>query len=187
MARALKPLKGWLRRKAQSEDGTATIPFLMFMPLFLMLVTSSVEMGLLMIRHVMLERSLDMAVRDLRLGAWNPPPDATQIKKRVCNGAGLIPDCMNVMAVELRRVSKATWSPLSAGAMCTNRDDLITADDNYIFNGSSNDLMLIRVCVKFKPIFPMTGLGAQMPKDPSGEYALVSSTAFVNEPIPGVN
>jgi glycosyltransferase involved in cell wall biosynthesis len=35
------------------------------------------------------------------------------------------------------------------------------------------------------PIFPMTGLGFHLPKDNTGAYALVSATAFVNEPDPG--
>ncbi len=56
------------RRRSPEEDGTATIPFLLFLPFFMMLVISSLEMGMLMLRHVMLERALDMSVRDLRLG-----------------------------------------------------------------------------------------------------------------------
>ncbi len=45
--------------------------------------------------------------------------------------------------------------------------------------------MLIRACAKFDPIVPTTGLGFRLPKDNTGAYALISSTAFVNEPEPG--
>src|SRR5690606_40360377 len=65
---------------------------------------SSLEMGTLMLRHVMLERALDMSVRDLRLGNWNNPTH-DDFKRVVCNRAGVIPDCMNVLLVELRPVS----------------------------------------------------------------------------------
>ena len=68
MGQFMTSMRGWFTRKAKEEDGTATIPFVIFLPFFLILVVSSLEMGLLMVRHVMLERGLDMAVRGLRLG-----------------------------------------------------------------------------------------------------------------------
>ncbi len=51
--------------------------------------------------------------------------------------------------------------------------------------GTSNEMMLIRACVMLDPIFPTTGMGFHLPMDGTGAYALVSSTAFVNEPRPG--
>ena len=178
-----KRLMNRMRHLARSEDGTATIPFVMFVPFYMLLLLSSIEMGMLMIRHVMLERALDIAVRDLRLGTWNPPTN-TDLKRRICRSAGLIPDCMNSVMVELRPVSKTTWSPLASGPTCVDRNASIQPVTSFVA-GTSNDMMLIRACAKFDPIFPTTGLGSSLPKDNSGAYALVSSTAFVNEPRPG--
>jgi Flp pilus assembly protein TadG len=168
---------------ARSEDGTATIPFILFMPLYIMLVISSLEMGLLMIRHVMLERAVDLAVRDLRLGIGGTP-SYDSVKSAICNNAGLIKDCMTTMHLELRPVSKATWEPLGSGPTCINRVEDPNPPVTFV-PGVSNEMMLIRACVKFSPMVPSTGLGASMPKDSVGDYALVSSTAFVNEPRPG--
>ena len=61
MASIAKRLSQRLRGLARSEDGTATIPVLIFVPFFLLFLLSSVEMGMLMIRHVLLERAVDQA------------------------------------------------------------------------------------------------------------------------------
>ncbi|OYX45415.1 MAG: pilus assembly protein TadE [Rhodobacterales bacterium 32-67-9] len=173
-------VRTWLGSKAREEDGTATIPFIMFLPFFLLLLMSTLESGMLMVRHVMLERGLDMTVRDLRLGIWNNPTHE-EVKRAVCNRAGVIPDCMNVLLVELRPVSTTTWEPLSAGPVCVDRAEPIKPVTTFD-SGVGDEMMLIRACAKFDPIFPTSGLGFQLPKDNTGAYALVSTTAFVNEP-----
>lgn len=183
MASFMSRLKRRIQRAATEEDGTATIPFLLFLPFFMMLVISSLEMGILMLRHVMLERALDMSVRDLRLGTFTGNYDA--FKRNICNRAGVIPDCMNVLVVELRPVSTVTWQPLASGPVCVNRANPLVPLGNPFETGAGDELMLIRVCAKFDPVVPTTGLGFQLPKDNTGAYALISTTAFVNEPDPG--
>ncbi|MCX8507956.1 MAG: pilus assembly protein [Rhodobacteraceae bacterium] len=185
MGNALTSLRRWFSGRACDEEGSATIPFAIMMPFFLILVMSSLEMGMMLIRHVLLERSLDLAVRNLRLGTWvNPTHD--QLKKVICNNAWLIPNCSNVLLVELRPVSKVTWQPLSAGPVCVDRAKAINLPPPFQ-PGAGDEMMLIRVCAKFDPIYPMTGLGFHLPKDNTGAYALISSTAFVNEPDPDGN
>jgi Flp pilus assembly protein TadG len=188
MATLMKPMRGFFRRTATDESGAATIPFVLFFPLFLTLVMGSLEMGMMMLRHVMLERALDLTVRDLRLGNWTPDPNGAspsdQLKVRICNNAGILPSCTSAMLVELRPVSKTTWQPLSSGATCVDRSQTVqpvTAFDQ----GGSNDMMLVRACIKVDTMFVTTGMGFGLPKDSTGAYALVSTTAFVNEPRPG--
>lgn len=179
----MKPLRRLFRCAARDESGSATIPFVMMMPMFIILVLSSLEMGMVMIRHVMLERALDMSVRELRLGLWVNPTNQ-QLKSRICNYAGLIPNCNNALLVELRPVSKTTWQPLSSGPVCVDRALAVQPVTEFVAGGS-NEMMLIRACAKFVPMFPLTGLGFNLPKDSTGAYALVAATAFVNEPRPG--
>lgn len=190
MASIRKRLMGRLRRLARSEDGTATIPVLIFVPFYLLFLISSVEMGMLMIRHALLERAVDLTVRDLRLGRWtpkNPENAGDELRQRICNQVGLIPQCNMTLMVEVRPVSKLTWEPLSSGPNCVDRSQPLYA--NPLPNlGSGNEMMLIRACAKFQPIFPTTGIGSSLPKssDGTGAYALVSTTVFVNEPRPGM-
>lgn len=180
MGTLLCRLRARLTRAARDEDGTATIPFIIFLPFFLLLVMSALEMGTLMLRHVMLERALDMSVRDLRLGNI-ANPNHTDFKRLVCNRAGVIPDCTNVLLIELRPVSTVTWEPLASGPICVDRAEPIKPVTTFS-PGAGDDMMLIRACAKFDPIFPTSGLGFQLPKDNTGAYALVAATAFVNEP-----
>ena len=183
MGNLMKTLRRFLRRAAGDESGSSTIPFAIMMPFFLLLVMSSLEMGTVMVRHVMLERALDLTVRDLRLGLW-VPHNSNELKSKICNNAGILPNCGRNLLVELRTVSKATWQPLSSGPVCVDRAATVQPVTTFL-TGTSNDMMLIRACVKFDPIFATSGLGFQLPKDNTGAYALVSSTAFVNEPRPG--
>ena len=187
MGTPMKTLRRMFRRAARDESGSATIPFVMMVPMFIILVLSSLEMGMVMIRHVMLERALDMSVRELRLGLWVTPPNtnpSAELRRRVCNLAGLIPNCMNALLIELRPVSKTTWQPLSSGPVCVDRAMAVQPVTEFI-TGGSNEMMLIRACAKFVPMFPLTGMGFNLPKDSTGAYALVAATAFVNEPRPG--
>lgn len=179
-ASSLIPFFRWICRKVREEDGTATIPFIIFLPFFMLLVMSSLEMGTVMLRHVMLERALDMSVRDLRLGDL-PGITHEDFKRLVCNRAGVIPDCMNVLLVELRPVSTQTWEPLASGPVCVDRAEPIKPVTTFD-PGKGDEMMLIRACAKFDPIFPTSGLGSRLPKDNTGAYALVAATAYVNEP-----
>lgn len=183
MAAFMTRLRARLASVAREDDGTATIPFIIFLPFFLLLVMSALEMGTIMLRHVMLERALDMSVRDLRLGVWsNPTHD--NFKRVVCNRAGVIPDCLNVLLIELRPIDMATWTPLANGPICVDRAEPIKPVTTFS-SGTGDQLMLIRACAKFDPLFPTSGLGFQLPKDNTGAYALTAATAFVNEPNPG--
>jgi hypothetical protein len=181
--RFFRSIGRYLQRAGRDEEGSSTIPFVIFLPFFMMLVVSSVEMGVLMVRHVMLERAVDIAVRGLRLGTYNPPDQAT-IRRDICNLAGVIPNCTNVLLVELRPVNTTTWQPLGAAPICVDRSATIQPVTTFL-QGTSDEMVLIRACAKFDPLFPMSGLGFALPKDNTGAYALVATTAFVNEPEPG--
>lgn len=176
VSRLLRRIRAFRRR----ESGAATIEFVIWFPFFFVLVCSSIETGVLMTRHVMLERGLDMTVRGLRLGFWAAPTH-DDIKRAICDGAVIIPHCSESLSVELLPVSTDTWA-LPAGAVtCIDRSEEVQPVTQLI-PGISNELMLIRVCSKFSPFFPGTGIGMNMAKDGAGNYALVSISAFVNEP-----
>lgn len=179
--RLLSRLRRFLRRKARDEDGTATVPFVIIFPMFMMIVVSSLEMGIMTIRQVMLDRGLDLAVRNLRLGVWAAPTH-NQVKQAICNGAGFLPDCMNTLVVELQTVSKTSWTMPPPRATCRDLSKPINTDLPPFSAGASDELLIIRACVQVKPMAPTTGLGMALQKDAYGNYALVSSSAFVNEP-----
>ncbi|MEL7025798.1 MAG: TadE/TadG family type IV pilus assembly protein [Pseudomonadota bacterium] len=174
-----------LINRFRREDGTATVEFaILFMP-FMILLASSYEIGMANVRHVMLERGTDLAVRQIRLNTGSAP-SKEQLRKMVCNNAGIIPDCMNVLEIDLRAVDKSTYAMPPNKSECLDRNEenpteVINPLVRYQ-NGVQDELMIIRFCAVIDPLFPTFGLGYSMPKDNSGGYRLFSTTAFVNEP-----
>lgn len=171
---------GPLRRLRKSEDGNSTIEFVILFPLIMLMFFNAFESGLLMVRHVMLERGLDVSVRAIRLGTANEV-EASDVKYMVCNAAGLIPDCLNTVKVEMVRVDPRAWSELPRKADCVDKNHPAAPSRQFV-PGGSNDLMVLRVCALFTPLFPLAGLGFQMHKEDGARYALVSTSAFVMEP-----
>ena len=170
----------WLRRFRGDEAGNTTIEFVILFPLFMVLFLSAIESGIYMTRYVMLERGLDDTVRAIRLGTTNQV-DVDDVKQMICSGAAVIPDCQNVVKVEMIRVDPLNHVQLAARADCVDRNDPAAPARNFA-TGESNDFMLLRVCALFNPLFPTTGLGFQMPREDGDSYALVSMSAFVMEP-----
>jgi len=174
--RALKILPRFLRR----DDGNATIEFCFLFPFFIGLFASSFEAAYVTMRQVMLERATDIVVRNVRLGIGGAPTHSS-LKADICNTAGIIPDCMNTLHIELERVD-STWNMRTGAVKCVDMDEDIEPQISFT-QGDDNDLMLMTVCAVFEPMVPTTGLGLKLPKVNGGShYALVAITAFANEP-----
>ncbi len=162
------------------NDGTTSLEFVLLFPAFVILLLSSVESGTMMLRNVLLERGVDMAVRELRLGV-NPPQDEAELLQRICVYSGFIRHCDTSLRLELVRVSKTTFDMPTASATCSQKDELTQPALDYSVGGD-HDLMLLRACAIFEPYFPTTGLGLKLPKMSTGHYALTAAAAFVVEP-----
>ncbi len=170
-----------LRRFRKEEDGSPSVEFvLMFMPIML-LVVSAFELGLLMTRHVMLERGLDMAIREVRLNTGSDL-DETELKQMICNGTAIIPNCTTQLRLEMRPIDLRNWSNIPNDASCTDVADPFKPSRNFS-NGSANQMMIVRACGVFTPMLPNLGLGYLLAKGDHGHYRLVSMSAFVMEPV----
>lgn len=169
-----------LRAWAGDDSGAVIADFAVMFPVFLMFMLSSVEMGMMTFRQTMLERGLDMAVRDLRLG-FIDDPDHIKVKERVCLYAGFLPDCEGALRLEMQPVDLRNYTPLPPAADCVDRSQAISPVRNFV-NGKGNQLMVMRACIKIAPVFPTVGLGNQVQKDNNGDMSLFSTSAFVNEP-----
>lgn len=172
-------LSRMLRRLGLSETGSASVEFVIVVPVFLAIFMSAFESGLLTLRHAMLERAVDISVRNLRLGLWeNPTPEI--LRDAICDNAVIISNCQNVLLLELIPVDMATWTMPSPAAACVNRNEVIQPLTQ--FNpGAQNQVMLVKACAIYDPIFPFTGIGLQLVRDDGG-YAIAASSVFANEP-----
>lgn len=173
---------GRLRAFLADSGGNATLEFIILAPFLFYMLFSISEIGLLMTREAMLERGLRVAMRDLRLGAI-PNPTPEEIKRRICDAAFLLSSCEEVLMLELTPLPNAASYPTEQ-VRCVDRTSdvqpVVTFDP-----GAPSEIMLVRACIVVDPLFPGTGLGAMLPKDASGGYALMARSAFVNEPDKG--
>ncbi|PRY25264.1 TadE-like protein [Aliiruegeria haliotis] len=175
---------GFFRR----ESGNSTVEFVIVMPLFLVLFMSTFELGLIMVRQVMLDRATDITVRTLRLGFWEISEDSDEarevherMKDFICDNASILPDCENNLMIELSPVSTETWQPLPSTATCVDKEEDVQPLTTFK-NGTDNELMMVRVCALFEPVFPYHHLGMRLPRYDADHSYMISVSAFVNEP-----
>ncbi len=172
-------------RFGRREDGSATIEFVFLFPMFMFLFLMGFESGLYMIRNVMLERAVDISVRDIRLGNGRVPEFAA-LKENICDDVLVIPNCADSIHIYMTEID-ITPGAVAANTgdfRCLNRysSDPQFGDDDYEV-GQANTMMLVQVCASVHPYFPTTGIGLGLRRDQlGGDYAIVASTAFVNEP-----
>ncbi len=177
----MQRLRTFLSRFRRSEDGQSTVEFAITFPAFFMILLSGIELGFVNLHHAMLERAVDITVRDIRLGTGSAPQHDT-IKDLICERAGFIDDCKDSLRLEMIQVDPRNWSTLPNDADCIDKSEEVAPVRNFV-NGQENMLMLLRACAVIDPVFPTTGLGEALVKnEASGEYALVSLSAFVQEP-----
>ncbi len=162
------------------EDGTASMEFVLVIPMIMAVFMASFESGLLMTRSIMLEQSVDMVMRELRLGHYTSVTNRL-LKREICERTVIFPDCIDNMKIELERVSTTTWNIPATPPHCINRHE--TGEPVVAMNaGQQNDLMTVRVCVVLQAMFPSTGIALDLPLDDDGGYGLVARSAFVTEP-----
>jgi hypothetical protein len=123
---------------------------------------------------------MDLAVREIRLSTGDAPQHE-EIKALICEEAAIIPDCRNALRLEMRARDLRDWSDLPREIDCTDRALPVTPVQAFT-NGAENELMVLRACAKMAPIFPMTWFSDALSRDTAGDYAVVTLSAFVQEP-----
>lgn len=171
---------GWVPAKLRGEAGTATMEFVLVVPVIMTIFMSSFECGLLMTREILLEEAVDITMRDLRLGHLPGVTDA-QLKQQICSRTVIFPNCLVDMKVELDRINTTTWAMPSTNLACVNSNSPILPVTTLVA-GQENDMMLVRVCMSLPAIFPGMGIALSMGTDALGNYNLEAASAFVVEP-----
>lgn len=175
-----KMIRRRFRQGIFAQDGNATIEFVILFPAIMTIFLSAFEVSIYLTRSVMLDRAVDISVRELRLGALSPATQ-TQLKSEVCEDSLIFDNCMASMMIELTRVSTTTWDLPPENATCVDRTAEIQPAVDFNLGGS-NDVMIVRACAVLDPFFGTTPLVMDLPLDMSGGYQLIAASTFVNEP-----
>lgn len=178
-----------LRRFLIDETGTASIEFCFIIPIVMMIFMASVESSMYVARHAMLERSVDIVVRDIRLGNYDTLTHA-ELKAEICKGgmmASSVQTCIDSMLIWMQPINTADFAMIAPPHGCVDRSEPIDptfepTGTEFAF-GADNEIMLMRICLKEDPMFPTSVVGAAMIRNETdGSYALLTTTVFVNEP-----
>jgi hypothetical protein len=169
------------RRFARCEEGGGVLEFVIMLPLVMFIFMASAEAGIYTVRQILLDRAVDLTMRDLGLGNI-PDPNHDKIKAAICENVPAIPDCDANIRVELVPVSTTAWNMPTEPASCIDRGSDVQPP--LRFNpGVANELMLVRVCVIQDAMFPGAGIGRGLEEANEQEgYQMISISAFVNEP-----
>lgn len=171
-------------RFRRNERGNVTVEFALVFPVFIMILTSSIEMGLITVRQTMLERGLDMAMREVRVGT-GVNYTHNQVVDMICDGAAVFDNCQQNLRLELIQNDPRDYTKLPATVDCVQHAAGSGEPLNPVRefeNGLANQLMIVRACMLYDPVFPTSQLALQRTKDANGMSALVAVSAFTQEP-----
>jgi hypothetical protein len=174
-----------LRRFRRAERGNVTVEFALVFPVFIMILTSSIEMGVITIRQTLLERGLDIAMREVRVGTGaNYSHD--QVRAMICDGAAIFEDCEENLRLEMIPNNPRNYTQLPSTVDCVQHGAGGSEALNPVRSftaGQSNELVIVRACMLYDPIFPTSQLALERTTDQNGKSALVVAvSAFTQEP-----
>lgn len=171
-----------LRRFRDDEAATATMELVIVFPLLMLLFIAAFETAMILTRQIMMERTLDQAVRVLRL-AQGVVTNAETVRQTMCQNTNMLPNCEELLTIDLQLVNRTTYELPTDDEICANRGNDIVIQPANTFNiGAANEFLLIRTCMIVDRILPISGFGLNLARDDSGGMHMVSSTIFVNEP-----
>ncbi|MFZ7093218.1 TadE/TadG family type IV pilus assembly protein [Primorskyibacter sp. 2E233] len=168
------------RRFRSEEDGNATVEFAVYFTVFFLLLAAGVEIAYMNLRHAMLERGVDLATREIRLSTGHIPT-YEEVRGMICEKATILDDCANNLRLEMVQVDPRDFTSAPVDADCQNAVQDPHPVRNFV-PGQDNELMLVRACLKYKPMLPTTSLGKKLNKDAEGYAQMVVTSAFVQEP-----
>jgi len=175
----IRKVLGNTRRFKRAETGSATVEFCLIFPVFMFFILSVVEYALVTVQQTMLERAVDLSVRDIRLGT-GVDQDHDDIKDSICENAGVIRNCSDNLRLEMIIQDAFAGVDLPAEPDCTDNSEEVKAVRDFE-SGPPNALMILRACAKVDPIFPTSAMGRNLADD-TGQIRLTAITAFVQEP-----
>jgi hypothetical protein len=169
-----------ISRFFRREDANATVEFVIVFPLIILIFVAAFETAMLLTRQVMMERSLDSAVRHLRLTSGvSVTHDA--IRDNLCENTPILINCEESLLLDLRVIDQDTYNLPDYHTLCVDRTGTVNPANEF-HGGADNELMLIRACALVDRILPISGLGLDLTRDDTGAIHITAATIFVNEP-----
>ena len=176
-----RTVRTFLRRFRRDEDGAApVIEFVIMFPLLMFLLLSAFELSIYAFRQNWLDRGMDLAVRDVRLNT-GANYTHTQVKNLICQNAGFLQDCNSHLKLEMQPVDPRGFVAFAGSADCVDTSQPLAPSRAFV-HGQEHQLMILRACYLYDPVFPGIGMGKAMTENGNQYYPLIAVSVFVQEP-----
>jgi len=169
-----------LRRLASESSGTTAIEFAILAPMFVALLFTTFEVGWLVTKSTLLDRALDTAIRDIRVGDAAAAKTQSALVSAICDNVYVVKDCASALTVEMTRITSEKDFP-ATDAICVDRDGGVNPTVSFT-PGSRAEIMFVRACLVSDALTPYIGIAFHFVKDGKNGYSIVASSAFMNEP-----
>lgn len=181
-----RTLRNRMARWWRKENGAVLVEYAIAAPFLLLVFFVIVEFSYLKVREVALDRATDMAFRELRLGLIEDPTH-DKVKEAICaDGVAriLLRNCSDNLLLEVRQVPKTDWSIGAGDPICLDTTPAEDYEPPIVFTpGTDSQMMVARACLIQNPVFPPFEYVMSIQRyDDAGNFALISKSAFVNEP-----
>ena len=172
------------RNLFQCTSGVAAVEFALVGPIFLALVFSLFETGLLYTKIALTDNAIADISRTIYVGAAQSDATITSdtLKEDICDSVFIIQDCLNNITIEVTTISDFDSIPTD-GEICQDSFDSAPPPATTYSPGASSQISFVRVCLTTKIITPFLGLGLKLTKNANNRFEIISSLAFVNEPF----
>ncbi|MEM6619918.1 MAG: hypothetical protein AAF761_05110 [Pseudomonadota bacterium] len=172
----LKRLRVKGRRFRRDEGGYSSAEFVVVLTTFMTGFAWVFESGTINIRQMMLDRAVDLVVRDLRLYN-NPNYSHDFMKAEICRYAYVFQNCDQRLFLDLQPVNLATGYTKTYS--CYDKENDVNPITTWN-RGARQEIVYMRACIIVDPMMP-NGV-ALFPNVQATGVPLVSDTAFMNEP-----
>lgn len=167
----------------KDKKGVAAIEFTLLAPVFFALIFGIIEMGYLFLKINMLNNAVAVVSKVVYTGAAaDGSVTYEDIEDSICDNIYFSgTNCSGNLHIELTEISSFSDFPTTV-AECEDTDLNITPSVSYN-PGSAKSIIYMRACLMTDILMPGLAFGLNLEKTANNKYALISSTAFVNEPF----
>ncbi|KZL07833.1 TadE/TadG family type IV pilus assembly protein [Pseudovibrio sp. Ad26] len=167
----------------RSSAGVTAIEFAILAPVLFYFVFAAFEVGMIYTQRELLDRAVTNATKQIYIGAASSGQvTKSDLEKAICDDlifAGA--ECRKNLTLRVTPITSLRSDP-QTDIIC--RDSGTTPDPAIGYNpGVRDQFMFMRVCFMKKLLLPGIGFALSLPSASNGRIALVSSSAFVNEPF----
>lgn len=174
-----------MQRFYAAKRGATAVEFALLGPIFIALILSLFEMGLVMMKITFLDDATSSASKIIYTGAANGNAVTQQdLAVFICDNVHLFSNCEQNITVELTPINTFSDAP-TTNPTCTDSTIAATLNPVVTFDpGSASQVMFMRVCISTNVVTPGLGIGLGLSNSADrNRQSIVSQTAFLNEPF----